>query len=125
MTKELAAYLKGWKSYFGFCQTTSLLQQLDQWIRRRLRSMIWKQWKRGKQRYAKLRQLGVGRNLAAQTAGSPSGPWHLANSRPCLTRFPSPTSTRSDFPACSMAMRNPLNRRTRTRIYGGVAGADG
>src|SRR5438309_7894041 len=37
--------------YFGFCQTLSLLKKLDKWIRRRLRSMIWKQWKRGKQRY--------------------------------------------------------------------------
>ena len=80
MTKELAAYLRGWKSYFGFCQTPSLLQALDEWIRRRLRSMIWKQWKHGKQRYAKLRQLGVGQDLAAQTAGSPHGPWHLAKS---------------------------------------------
>jgi RNA-directed DNA polymerase len=80
MMKELAAYLKGWKSYFGFCQTPSLLKSLDEWIRRRLRSMIWKQWKRGKQRYAKLRQLGIGKVLAAQTAGSPHGPWHLANS---------------------------------------------
>ncbi len=80
MMKELAAYLRGWKSYFGFCQTPSLLKVLEEWIRRRLRSMIWKQWKRGKQRYAKLRQRGVGKALAAQTAGSPHGPWHLANS---------------------------------------------
>src|SRR5712692_8043282 len=80
MTKELAAYLRGWKSYFGFCQTPSVLQALEEWIRHRLRSMIWKQWKRGKQRYAKLRQLGLGRDLAARTAGSPHGPWHLANS---------------------------------------------
>ena len=80
MTKELAAYLKGWKSYFGYCQTPALLQRLDKWIRHRLRSMIWKQWKRGSTRYGKLRQLGVGKDLAAQTAGSPHGPWHLANS---------------------------------------------
>jgi RNA-directed DNA polymerase len=80
MTNELAAYLRGWKGYFGFCQTSPLLKTLDEWIRRRLRSMIWKQWKRGKQRYAKLRHLGIGRDLAAQTAGSPHGPWHLANS---------------------------------------------
>jgi RNA-directed DNA polymerase len=80
MTKELAAYLRGWKSYFGFCQTPSLLKALDKWIRRRLRSMIWKQWKRGKARYEKLRQLGVDKKLAAQTAGSPLGPWRLADS---------------------------------------------
>jgi len=81
MLKELTAYLRGWKGYFGFCQTPSLLQQLDKWIRHRLRSMIWKQWKRGKQRrYGQLRQRGVGTVLAAQTAGSPHGPWRVANS---------------------------------------------
>jgi hypothetical protein len=81
MLKELTAYLRGWKGYFGFCQTPSLLQRLDQWIRHRLRSMIWKQWKRGKQRrYGQLRQRGVGKALAAQTAGSPHGPWRVANS---------------------------------------------
>jgi RNA-directed DNA polymerase len=46
MTKELASYLRGWKSYFGYCQTPSVLQGLDQWTRRRLRSVIWKQRKR-------------------------------------------------------------------------------
>src|SRR5262249_53312400 len=80
MTRELAAYLRGWKSYFGFCQTPSVLEAPDRWIRRRLRSMIWKQWKRGKQRYEQLRQRGIGKDLAAQTAGSPHGPWRLPNS---------------------------------------------
>ncbi len=80
MLKELTAYLRGWKGYFGFCQTPSLLQRLDNWIRHRLRSVIWKQWKRGPARYAKLRQLGVGKALTAQTAGSPHGPWRLAHS---------------------------------------------
>jgi RNA-directed DNA polymerase len=46
MTTELAAYLRGWKNYFGFCETPSVLKALDQWIRRRLRSVIWKQRKR-------------------------------------------------------------------------------
>jgi RNA-directed DNA polymerase len=79
-TKELAAYLRGWKSYFGYCQTPSLLKALDKWIRHRLRSIIWKPWSRGSLRYGKLRQLGIGKDLAAQTAGSPHGPWRLANS---------------------------------------------
>jgi RNA-directed DNA polymerase len=90
MTKELAAYLRGGKSYFGFCQTPSLLQAPEEWIRRRLRSMIWKQWKHGKQRYVKLRQLGVGKDLATQTAGSPHGPWHLAKSPTLSYALPTP-----------------------------------
>ena len=59
MAKELANYLRGWKGYFGFCETPTVLESLDQWLRRRLRSMIWKQWKRGKVRFEELCDRGV------------------------------------------------------------------
>ena len=88
MTKELASYLRGWKSYFGFCETPSVLASLDQWIRRRLRSMIWKQWKRGRVQFAKLCARGVSKNLAAKTAGSAHGPWRIANSPALNIAFP-------------------------------------
>jgi RNA-directed DNA polymerase len=78
--KELSRYLRGWQGYFGFCQTPSVLNSLEQWFRRRLRSVLWKQWKRGSKRFAELRQRGIGPDLAAQTAGSPHGPWRLAKS---------------------------------------------
>ncbi|MGB9103249.1 MAG: reverse transcriptase domain-containing protein [Terriglobales bacterium] len=78
--KELAAYLRGWQSYFGFCETPTVLEKLTRWLRRRLRAAFWKQWKRGSTRYAELRRRGVGRDLAASTAGSSLGPWHLGNS---------------------------------------------
>jgi RNA-directed DNA polymerase len=84
IAKELSVYLKGWRGYFGFCQTPSVLRALDQWTRRRLRAIAWKQWKRGSTRFAELRRRGVGRDLAAQTVGNPHGPWRLANS-PALT----------------------------------------
>jgi RNA-directed DNA polymerase len=84
IAKDLSSYLIGWRGYFGFCQTPSVLRVLDQWIRRRLRAVVWKQWKYGSARFAELRRRGVGRDLAAQTAGSPHGPWRLANS-PALT----------------------------------------
>jgi RNA-directed DNA polymerase len=82
--KELSRYLIGWRGYFGFCETPSVLHKLDQWIRRRLRAIAWKQWTRGRTRYAELRRRGVGRDLAACSAGSPHGPWRLSNS-PALT----------------------------------------
>src|SRR6201997_2878806 len=82
--KELSTYLIGWRGYFGFCQTPSVLRRLDEWLRRRLRAIAWKQWRRGPTRFAELQRRGVGRDLAAQTAGSPHGPWRLANS-PALT----------------------------------------
>ena len=78
--EKLSPYLIGWRGYFGVCQTPSVLRALDEWIRRRLRAIAWKQWKRGSTRFAKLRRRGVGRDLAAQTAGSPHGPWRLGNS---------------------------------------------
>jgi len=80
MIEELARYLKGWLGYFGFCQTPTVLQALDHWIRRRLRAVAWKQWKRGRTRYLALRRRGVGHALAAKTAGSAHGPWRLSNS---------------------------------------------
>jgi RNA-directed DNA polymerase len=80
MAKDLSRYLRGWVGYFGKCQTPSVLRDLDQWVRRRLRSVIWKQWKRGPVRFAELRRRGVGKDLAAQTAGSAHGPWRLAYS---------------------------------------------
>ena len=80
MVKEITTYLRGWLGYFGDCQTPSVLQGLEKWLRRRLRSVVWKQWKRGRTRFRELRKRGVGLDLAAQTTGSPHGPWRLANS---------------------------------------------
>ena len=78
--KALSRYLIGWRGYFGFCETPSVLRKLDQWIRRRLRAIAWRQWKHGRSRFAELRRLGVGKDLAAQTVGSALGPWRLSNS---------------------------------------------
>jgi RNA-directed DNA polymerase len=80
MVKELTTYLHGWLGYFGDCQTPSVLQRLETWLRRRLRSAVWKQWKQGRTRFRELRKRGVDKDLAAQTAGSPHGPWRIANS---------------------------------------------
>jgi RNA-directed DNA polymerase len=80
MAEELSRYLRGWIGYFGQSQTPSVLEDLEKWVRRRLRSVIWKQWKRGTVRFAELRKRGVGKDLAACTAGSAHGPWRLAES---------------------------------------------
>jgi RNA-directed DNA polymerase len=80
MAEELARYLRGWLGYFGKCETPSVLGRLEQWLRRRLRSVLWKQWRRGTVRFGELRRRGVDKVLAAQTAGSAHGPWRLAGS---------------------------------------------
>ena len=84
MIGELRTYMIGWRGYFGFCETPSILNNLDMWTRRRLRSFLWKQWKRGRVRFKELRKRGIGKDHAAETAGSAHGPWRLSNS-PTLT----------------------------------------
>jgi RNA-directed DNA polymerase len=76
----LTIYLTGWRGYFGFCETTDQQRRLDAWIRRRLRSLVWKQWKNARRRYAELTARGVGRALARDTAGSSCGPWRISRS---------------------------------------------
>jgi RNA-directed DNA polymerase len=80
MVTDIATYLRGWLGYFGDCQTPSVLRRLETWLRHRLRSVVWKQWKQGRTRFRELRKRNVSKGLAAQTAGSPHGPWCIANS---------------------------------------------
>jgi len=78
---ELAPYLRGWRSYFGFCETPEVLIGLNRWVRLRLRSALWRQWKTPRRRRAALLQLGVRPRLASNTAGSGLGPWYLARAK--------------------------------------------
>src|SRR6476660_1763824 len=80
IVKELSVYLVGWRGYFGFCETPTVLRALEQWTRRRLRAIAWKQWKRGRTRFEQLLKRGVDVALAAPTAGSPHGTWRISNS---------------------------------------------
>jgi RNA-directed DNA polymerase len=76
--EELAPYMRGWRSYFGFCETPAVLVSLTGWVRRRLRCALWRQWKTVRRRRAALLALGVRPPMAANMAGSGHGPWYLA-----------------------------------------------
>ena len=76
---ELARYLRGWIEYYGFCQTPWVLRRLDGWVRRRLRSLAWVQWRGGRRRYGELRRLGVSREPAHRASSSSRGPWCLSH----------------------------------------------
>lgn len=80
MTTELASYINGWRGYFGFCETPSVLRRLDQWTRRRFRQVAWKQWKTGRRRFTELVKRGTPQPLAAAAAGSSLGPWRISRS---------------------------------------------
>ncbi len=62
---KLAPYMRGWRGYFGFCETPNLLVDLTRWVRRRLRAALWRQWRTQRRRRAMLIQLGVRGRLAA------------------------------------------------------------
>src|SRR5262250_619512 len=78
---ELAPYMRGWRNYFGFCQTPEVLISLTSWVRRKLRCALWRQWKTVRRRRAALLALGVHPRFAANTASSGRGPWYLACSK--------------------------------------------
>ncbi len=88
MIEKLNRYLIGWRGYYGYCQTPSVLVRLDSWIRRRLRCVYWRRWKRGTKRFAELRKRDVGKDLSAQTAGSVHGPWRISRSPALSFAFP-------------------------------------
>jgi RNA-directed DNA polymerase len=79
--EELAPYMRGWRSYFGFCETPEALIYLTRWVRLRLRAALWRQWKTRRRRRAALLALGIRPQLARKTAGSRLGPWYLARAK--------------------------------------------
>jgi group II intron reverse transcriptase/maturase len=79
IVSEVNRYTRGWIGYFRLATTPSVYQGLDEWIRRRLRQMQWKRWKRGTTRYQELVRLGVPRERAALGAGGTS-PWRMSHS---------------------------------------------
>src|ERR1700756_2964953 len=78
---ELVPFMRGWRGYFGFCETPQVLIYLTRWVRLRLRAALWRQWKTPRRRRAALLALGVRPRLASNTAGSGRGPWYLAKSK--------------------------------------------
>jgi RNA-directed DNA polymerase len=83
---EIRKSLLGWKAYFDIVEVLSPLRDLDKWIRRRLRSYVWKQW--GRKGYRMLRRLGIKRQLAWNTAKSAHGPWRLSASPALYSALP-------------------------------------
>jgi RNA-directed DNA polymerase len=79
--EELAPYMRGWRGYFGFCETPEVLIGLTRWVRLRLRAAMWRQWKTPAPSPGG--SVGTGGAFAAgsNTAGSGRGPWYLAKAK--------------------------------------------
>jgi hypothetical protein len=112
---ELAPYLRGWRSYFGFGETPEVLVYLTRWVRLRLRAALWRQWKTPRRRRAALLELGVRSRLASNRDGSGLGLW-----------YPGPKHSRLGFPMLThIAQPSDVDRwvlahPTRTAVYGPV-----
>jgi RNA-directed DNA polymerase len=78
--EELVPYMRGWRGYFGFCETPEVLIALTRWVRLRLRAALWRQWKTPRRRRAALIALRVSGELR-NMASSGRGPWHIARSK--------------------------------------------
>jgi len=83
--EALRQYITGWLNYFRLADMKSLLQKTDEWFRRRLRSLIWKQWKRIKTKLCNLIKLGIPKQKAWEFANTRKGYWRTADS-PILHR---------------------------------------
>ena len=82
-------YMRGWLNYYGLADMKTTVKRMDQWLRRRYRMYIWKQWKKPRTRYRNLLKLGVPDYYARPAAGSRKAYW-----------------VASDFPAVKKAITN-------------------
>lgn len=71
----LKPLLRGWAGYFSVAQVRGVFEELDQWIRRKLRCMEWRKWKRGRTRCKRLTALGLDGKVARASAFNGHGPW--------------------------------------------------
>jgi RNA-directed DNA polymerase len=79
VVENLSSYLPGWEGYFGYCETPRIFSELDSWIRRRLRCLIWSQWGTFRRRRAELLARGLSEKDAVKTAMSGHGPWKMSH----------------------------------------------
>lgn len=78
--EALSQFITGWVNYFKLADMKSLMMKVDEWYRRRLRMVLWKQWKRTSTKQANLVKLGIAKSKAREYANTRKGYWHIANS---------------------------------------------
>ena len=78
---KLKQLIYGWINYFRIADMKKLMNEIDHWIRRKLRVIIWKQWKKIRKRYTSLRKLGISHRDAYVTSNSRRGYYHIAHTR--------------------------------------------
>ena len=108
--KQLSEFVRGWVNYFLKSDMTIFVRDTDQWLRRRIRQIYWKQWKKVGTKYRALKKLGLSPSKAWQYANSRKSYWRIAHSWILATTLTNVT-------------RDVINNRPlRIRTVGGVEG---
>ena len=83
--RKLSAFIKGWVNYYKYADILRLMKRIDEWYRRRLRMVIWKQWKKVKTKLRNLTKLGINKYKAWEYANTRKSYWRTSKS-PILTK---------------------------------------
>lgn len=79
---KLRRAIVGWVNYYALADGRLHMRKLDEWLRRRMRQMVWKQWKTTKNRYTQLKRRGVTEFWSIRSGGTSKGTWRLSASPP-------------------------------------------
>jgi RNA-directed DNA polymerase len=104
--EELTPLLRGWMSYFRLAEVKGIFEELDSWVRRKLRGLIWRKWKRPFTRAKNLMQRGLEKERALKSAMNGRGPWWNAGAAHMHAAFP-----KSYFDRCGLLSLLDQRRR--------------
>jgi group II intron reverse transcriptase/maturase len=113
---ELKRYTDGWIQYYGIADMKTLMGDLNQWIRRRLRMYIWKQWKKTSARFRNLMKLGVTKQKAWEWANTRKSHWHTSGSWILSTTITNKRLERRGY-ADILKKYEAVHSRYRTAVY--------
>jgi len=117
--QELAPVLRGWVNYFRLAQVKGLFEELDQWIRRKLRCLLWRRWKRPYTRVKNLMKRGLDEERARKAATNGHGPWWNAGASHMNEAYPKRYFDELGLVTLLGQLRR-LQGNTRTAVYGTV-----
>jgi group II intron reverse transcriptase/maturase len=86
--EKLNPVLRGWMNYFSLTQSRRPIEELDAWVRRRLRCLVWRQWKRPRTRATKMLTLGLDAQRAWKSSVNGRGPWWNAGAKHLIAALP-------------------------------------
>jgi len=124
--ESLKPLVRGWYNYFKLAEVKNLFEELDGWLRRKLRCILWRQWKRPRTRFKKLMLRGLSEKVARTSAGNGRGAWWNAGAQhmnKAFTKRYFDTLGMYSFVDNMLAYRNGLRTAVvRNRMPGGVRG---